>query len=278
VWKPEWTRYIDGLDVYIWQEPDASGAKFAESIGETLPEAQVLVPPDGRKDISECHSLGDDVPALVQDLVAHATPYKAIQAEAQHRAAAEAEEKAAELLSCPDILSTFGDLCQELGLVGEEHNAKVMFLVVISRLLDRPISACIKGPSSGGKSFIVKTVLTAFPESAFYALSSMSERALAYSKEPLRHRMLVIYEASGLSSDFGTYLMRTLLSEGHIRYETVEKTKDGLVPRLIERDGPTGLILTTTWTNLHPENETRMLSLTIRDDPTQTKAIMHALA
>ena len=33
--------------------------------------------------------------------------------------------------------------------------------------------------------------------SAFYALTAMSDRALAYSDEPLKHRHLVTYEAAG---------------------------------------------------------------------------------
>ena len=53
----------------------------------------------------------------------------------------------------------------------------------------------------------------------------MSERALAYGTEPLRHRFLVLFEAAGLESDFASYLVRSLLSEGCVRYETVEKSK-----------------------------------------------------
>src|SRR5262249_40738227 len=106
----------------------------------------------------------------------------------------------------------------------------------------------------------------------------MSDRALAYSNEPLRHRHLVIYEAAGMASEFATYLIRSLLSEGRLRYETVEKTKEGLVPRVIEREGPTGLIVTTTSLQLHPENETRMMSLAITDTRGQTAAVFRALA
>jgi hypothetical protein len=51
-----------------------------------------------------------------------------------------------------------------------------------------------------------------------------------------------------------------------------------LQPKLIERAGPTGLILTTTVANLHPENETRLLSLTVRDDPLQTAGVLRSLA
>jgi hypothetical protein len=120
----------------------------------------------------------------------------------------------------------------------------------------------------------VASVLEHFPPTAFYAMTGMSERALAYSEEPLQHRMLVIYEACGMSGDFASYLIRSLLSEGRIRYEVVEKTKDGLRPRVIEREGPTGLITTTTAVHLHPENETRLLSIPVTDTQDQTRQIL----
>ena len=157
-------------------------------------------------------------------------------------------------------LGEFDRELTRIGVVGERRGAKLIYLAVTSRLLERPVSVAVKGPSSGGKSFLVESTLKFFPQEAFHALTAMSDRALAYSNEPLQHRFLVIYEAAGMASDFATYLIRSLLSEGRVRYETVEKTKDGLVPRLIEREGPTGLIVTTTSLRLHPENETRMLS------------------
>jgi hypothetical protein len=149
---------------------------------------------------------------------------------------------------------------------------------VTSRLLEKPVSIALKGPSSGGKSYLTEQVLRFFPKSAFYSLTAMSEKALAYSEEPLSHRILVIFEAAGMSGEFATYLIRSLLSEGCIRYELVEKTAEGLRPRLIERQGPTGLLITTTAVKLHPENETRLLSLTVTDTQEQTRAVMAALA
>jgi hypothetical protein len=278
IWKPEWAKYVVDLAVYIWQEPDSGGAEFVKKIGETLPDALVITPPDGRKDVSACHILGDDIPTLMRHLMDEAVPYREIKAEEETKQAAEARSKATGLLHCPDILGEFEKLCEELGLAGERRNARILYLAVTSRLLKTITSVVVKGPSSGGKTFLVDTVLEAFPASAFYALTSMSERALAYSEEPLRHRMLVLYEVSGLASDFQSYLVRSLLSEGHIRYETVVKTPDGPAARFIEREGPTGLIVTTTQTSLHPENETRMLSLAVRDDSAQTKHVLHALA
>jgi hypothetical protein len=63
-----------------------------------------------------------------------------------------------------------------------------------------------------------------------------------------------------------------------VRYETVEKTAEGLRARLIEREGPTGLIVTTTRVALHPENETRLFSIQVTDTAEQTKAVLLAQA
>jgi len=106
----------------------------------------------------------------------------------------------------------------------------------------------------------------------------MSERGLIYSSQGLQHRMLVLYEADAIATGRGTYLLRTLLSEGVLRYEVVERTREGCTTRLIEREGPTGLIVTTTQTGLDPELETRLLSLTVTDTAAQTKAVMRSLA
>ena len=123
----------------------------------------------------------------------------------------------------PQILDAVAEALLSQGVAGEARVAKLLYLVVTTRLLQKPVSAIVKGPSSAGKSFLVEEVLKFFPDTAYYALSAMSERALAYSEEPLVHRVLVLYEATALNSELGAYLIRSLLSEGRVRYEVVEK-------------------------------------------------------
>src|SRR5512133_1247254 len=105
------------------------------------------------------------------------------------------------LASCPRILDRFAEDLHQAGLVGEERAAKLLYLVLTSRVLGRPISAVVKAPSAAGKSYLVETVLRFFPESAFYTVTGMSERALVYSEEPLKNRIIVIYETAGMASD-----------------------------------------------------------------------------
>ncbi len=177
-----------------------------------------------------------------------------------------------------DILELVRRELAVAGVAGEGRLVKLLYLAITSRLFERPCSVVVKGPSAGGKSYVVQQVLGLFPPEVYYALSAMSERALAYDDTSLVHRMLVLYEAAGLSGDMASYLMRSLLSEGRISYVTVTKTKQGLGPQRIERAGPTGLITTTTAVRLHPENETRLLSLTVSDSPEQTRAVLLAHA
>ena len=176
-------------------------------------------------------------------------------------------------------MAAFAGAIRQSGLVGKERAVKLLYLALVTRFFDRQVSVVVKGPSSAGKSYIVDRVLSFFPESAYHSLTAMSERALAYGKEPLMHRFLVFYEAAGMTGDIASYLLRSLLTEGRIRYETVISTKDkGLEPLVISREGPTGVILTTTSAHLHPENETRLLTVHVTDSPEHTARILESLA
>jgi hypothetical protein len=272
--------HLEGVDtVYVVVEPDRGGDTVREWLGRSPIRHRAKLVRLPTKDPSALHLEGpEEFLKRWQAACDSAIPWTQTEAESGAAERADAWKLCGGLAGKTDILDELDHTLSELGLVGERRTAKLIYLAVTSRLLDRPVSIAVKGPSSGGKSFVVESTLKLFPPEAFYALSAMSDRALAYSSEPLQHRHLVIYEAAGMASEFATYLIRTLLSEGRLRYETVEKTKDGLTPRLIEREGPTGLIVTTTSLRLHPENETRMLSLTITDTQHQTAAVFQALA
>jgi hypothetical protein len=58
----------------------------------------------------------------------------------------------------------------------------------------------------------------------------------------------------------------------------VVKTDEGMQPLTIVREGPISLAMTTTRPTLHPENETRLLSIPITDSKAQTSAVFHELA
>ena len=78
--------------------------------------------------------------------------------------------------------------------------------------------------------------------------------------------------------EFQDYLLRELLSEGCIRHNTVQKVGNDLEAITIEKRGPVAFLVTTTKSKLHPENETRMLSLEIDDSEDQTRKVLEKVA
>lgn len=192
----------------------------------------------------------------------------------------EKRSRALQLAKRPDLLFRIKQLLEDMGLVGEALNGLLLYLALTSRLLSKPISVIIKGDSSSGKSYLVKLVLDLFPPDTYIELTGLSPKALIYLDEDFKHRFLIIYEVHGTrDEDYTEYLIRTLLSENMIRYAVVERNNyDGHQTRVIEREGPTGLITTTTHPSIHDENETRLFSIGISETTDQTKKIKAKIA
>lgn len=68
------------------------------------------------------------------------------------------------------------------------------------------------------------------------------------------------------------------MSEGRLRYGTVQKVGNNIESIIIVKNAPVSFMVTTTKTKLHPENETRMLSLEVDDSEKQTKQVLAKVA
>lgn len=272
-------HFADIETIYVVVEPDAGGQAVREWLSRSSLRDRVKLVHLSAKDASALYLHSpDDFLRNWKQSCQNAKPWSSVEADARDRERETHWDQCSSLACSSDILFELDKALDDQGLAGERRGAKLLYLAMVSRRFDRPVSVAVKGPSSGGKSYLVQLILKLFPAEAYYCLTGMSERALVYSDEPLRHRFLVMYEASGISTDTATYFVRTLLSENCLKYETVEKTKDGIKARKIEREGPTGLITTTTQLGLHPENETRLVSITVTDTQEQTRAVFQSVA
>jgi hypothetical protein len=184
----------------------------------------------------------------------------------------------------PDIPgAAVAHLRQCRGLIGEDRTARLAYLAFLTSVLDDPVNVAMKGLSSSGKSYAIESVASLLPDEAVFTMTGMSDRALAYLDEPLTHRTIVLYEAIALREDrekgessLAAYFMRSLLSEGEIRYAVVVKdpATERFVTMVRHIPGPTNLVTSTTSVSLHAENETRMLSLPSDDSRAQTRAVL----
>jgi hypothetical protein len=273
--------HVQGLDaVYVVVEPDRGGQAVLDWVRASKIQERVrLVQLGETKDVSDLHVADPDrFRELFEQALQGAIPWSEharVESDLRRRTAWSGCEALAHETR---ILDHVARDVRRLGLVGEDRLVKLVYLTVTSRLFDRIVSLAVKGPSSVGKSYLIQLILRFFREEAdYYAHTGMSDRALVFGEEDLRHRTLVIYEATGLEEGFHAYIVRSLLSEGRLSYPITEKGADGKHrTRTVVREGPTGLIVTTTAVKLHEENETRLISLIADDSAEQTKSIIRS--
>ena len=184
----------------------------------------------------------------------------------------------------PDILGLFLADVRRAGVAGEEKLAQLDYLALTSRVLpwgkpgERPVSVIVKGSTSTGKSHTTKTTLRFFPETAYLDLASMSKRFLFYTKKSLAHRFIYVSEWASIREDAELVAaLRVLLSEGRLVRGTVDADAKHEA-RLIDKKGPTGLLVTTTEAAVDVEMETRCLSVMTDDSPEQTRRVYGVLA
>ena len=186
------------------------------------------------------------------------------------------QRQAKELLSRRDLIDVIRGHLDVMGLVGEYANKLILFLVVISRLLNRPNAAIVKGSSAGGKSQLINTIVLLVPPESVMDCTSMSEHALVYMERDQSHKVFVIAEIHGAKDDSRARLyIRELLSRGEINHLVVLKVGDILQTKKIDVHGPIALLESTTQNQVHEENETRYLNVTLDESHAQTKLIQN---
>ncbi|HEY82518.1 MAG TPA: MarR family transcriptional regulator [Dehalococcoidia bacterium] len=306
-WRSSWAGYFSAFQrVVILQEPGQAGLEMVKRIGKDLirvnaarsqtgeDTGEILACPfpEDIKDASALHlSVNGDSTrfrSAMQRLIKRAVPAAEIiaklESEEQEQGKREQEEErqrllelARPLLDDPGVLHRAIHTVEDLGVVGERRNIGLLRLLVRSRALARPVNVEVNSPSSAGKTHTVTGTLALEDDKAYYELTASTERALIYLEEPLAHRILYIQEPEGLAQGVGFAAIKSLVWEGRLKYDTVVKEGDDFVGRHIEKEGPTGLIVTTT-TGLEEQLSNRLLRLEVDASSEQTRRVLNVIA
>jgi hypothetical protein len=279
-WKEDFCRYIDGVEAYAWREPDDGGDKFLQAVGSDFPDVRIIEAPPDAKDPSDLYLLDpENFKERMLALIETARPFSELRAGAFSAEARECLAKASALLHSPDILNQLKAAIRATGFAGDTRPALMNYFGITSRLLQAPLNLAYISQSASGKNAGVDASLPFFPETSFYLLRASTPRALIYNAEDFEHRVVILTEADSLPEDGpAASAVRSLMSDGEMTYEVVERDEDGnFHVRKIVKPGPTGLITTSTKT-LGDQASTRTLTVSISDSPKQTRLVMHAQA
>jgi len=186
------------------------------------------------------------------------------------------KQQAEELVRDPRFLFLAGEKVGELGVAGEERNRLILILAGIGRTLPEPPSVIIKGSTSSGKSTLLKDCVQLFPPESVIERAGLSGKALAYRKESLADKILLINEyRCGKDAQL---LLRLIQSDGGIKHEATTVQGSARTTTTVERNGTPVVLTTTTQDRVFEDDETRFLSLSIDESQKQTLAILMAQA
>ena len=268
--------------IYVVIEPDQGGQAMLKWLVKSRirERVRIITALDGCKDISELHIQNpEQFEQRWQVILEQAKQWDDFEHEESRRLAQEAYPFAKDLLHDPNLLDQVGDSMRAAGYAGNVNPPLIAYVGITSRLLDSPVNLAFVAPSGAGKNRAVDAAVELMPPEAVHILQAASNRALIYSEEDYKHRTIIFAEADSIPDEGNAAsAMRSLVTDNCLNYEVVEKGQSGQhKTRRIEKQGPTGLITTST-RSLPRQMNTRVFEIPITDSPEQTKAIMQAQA
>jgi DNA primase catalytic core len=177
----------------------------------------------------------------------------------------------------PDLAGELLRDVEKLGLVGEETNKLMGYLVMTSRKMDDPLALLILSGSGAGKSLLQDVLLKLCPDEDLIKLTSLSDRALFYKDaDSLKNKVLAVEEVAG--ADGAHYAIRNLISAKKLVIETTVKNPmtGQLTTQVNTVNGPTAVFQTTTQPNLDAETRSRFIVTSVDESLAQTRAILEA--
>jgi hypothetical protein len=185
-----------------------------------------------------------------------------------------AQREARKLLESSRFFNKFLLAMRKAGLVGEELNAVVVLIVVISRILHRPLNLFVKGHSSAGKNWLVTRVFRLVPKSAVVEITSASDQAWNYSRSDFRNRAVYVPERNEAAGRMET--LRLLISEGQVVRIVTKWIEGKLLTKKYVTRGPVAAISTSTKNRLEIDDETRHVSIWVDESSDQTRDIVRS--
>jgi hypothetical protein len=198
-------------------------------------------------------------------------------------------EAADKIANDPMLFRKKIDVVNQLGVINERKNIGLYQLVIDSRMLSMgsvgsdALAMKNSGHYGAGKSYPLFTTLKLYPKNAYHLISSGSEKSLYSIEGGLKYKALILAEALALESHGNrdnelAYGIRTLVSEGHLKYQYTGFIDKKRVTIFKTIEGPTSLLTTTIRGKLEDQLDDRMINAHPNTSATQTKDIIEQTA
>jgi hypothetical protein len=173
-----------------------------------------------------------------------------------------------------NLLKRTNDLIGKSGVIGEEANRLIMYLVFTSRKLNRPLHIISMGSSGAGKSHLQEKVGELIPKEDKIELTSVSGNAFYYYvDDDLGHKLILIEDYDGVFA--ALYPIRELQSKQKISKTITVRDRNGNQRTLhLTVKGPVSIGGCTTSESIYEDNANRSFLIYLDESEAQDERVM----
>ncbi len=177
-------------------------------------------------------------------------------------------------LAQPNLMASTNELIGQSGVVGEETNRLIMYLIFTSRKRSQPLHIVSLGSSGSGKTHLQEKIGELIPEEDRIELTSLSENAFYYfGQRELKNKLILIEDLDGAENVL--YPLRELQSKKRISKTIAHKNTRGETKTLhLVVEGPVSVAGCTTREQIYEDNANRSFLIYLDESEEQDQQIM----
>lgn len=183
-------------------------------------------------------------------------------------------EEAEIFLKSKDLLQKTNELIGKSGVIGEEINRLLMYIIFTSRKREQPLHVIGLGSSGTGKTHLQEKVGELIPEEERVSITTLSENAFYYfGKQELKHKVILIEDLDGAEN--ALYPLRELQTKKRIVKTIASKnTKGETQTKYLVVEGPVCVAGCTTKEYIYEDNANRSFLIYLDESQEQDEKIM----
>tara|TARA_B110000908_G_scaffold126595_1_gene148534 strand:- start:3646 stop:5274 length:1629 start_codon:yes stop_codon:yes gene_type:complete len=184
-------------------------------------------------------------------------------------------KQAENFLRSQTLLDKTNELIGKSGVIGEDGNRLLMYLIFTSRKTNNPLHCISLGSSGVGKTHLQSKVGELIPEEDKVEITVLSANAFYYfNRTELQHKLILIEDLDGAESVL--YPLRELQSKKRITKTVVHKDTKGTTKTIhLTVEGPVSVSGCTTQESIYEDNSNRNFLLYIDESAAQDQRIMN---
>ncbi len=172
---------------------------------------------------------------------------------------AQRRKAALNYLKQPNLLNRTNEDLGKTGVIGEEVNRLLMYLIFTSRLREQPLHIISLGASGTGKTYLQEKIAELIPDQDKLEITILSDNAFYYfGQKELQNKLVLIEDMDGAENVL--YPLRELMSKKRIsKTIPIKDSKGNLRSVTLQVEGPICMAGTTTREKVYEDNANRSL-------------------